>query len=61
MFGGKISAIMIRQLAAQYPESLILIGHHILLPRAQRIQQHYPTIALKADATAKDLLIENWQ
>jgi hypothetical protein len=52
------SEIVIRHLAAQYSNHLILIGHDILAGRAQRIQQNYPTLLLKETATAKDVLTE---
>ncbi|HEV7521309.1 MAG TPA: hypothetical protein VGP89_09435 [Candidatus Angelobacter sp.] len=43
-------------LAEQHPEAQIVIMSDVDAARAQEIQQRYPTITLKADATARDVM-----
>jgi hypothetical protein len=52
------SEIVIRQLVAQYPDSMIVVGHDIAPRRALNIQQSFPTLTINEATTAKHVLIE---
>lgn len=52
------SEIVIRQLAAQHPDSIILIGHDIPQNRTTRLRQSFTTLHLKPEATSQDILTE---
>jgi hypothetical protein len=49
---------LVRGIAAQHPNSVVIVGADVPQAQAREVQRHFPTLHLTPDATARDVIWE---